>query len=140
MATPASKSSETILIVDDEPEVLTLAADILGGMGYTVLSTEDPRAALRLARTSAEPIDLLLTDVVMPLMNGRQLADEFRGIRPEVKVLFMSAYSTESVEDYRIRLAPGEPFLAKPFTMTELESKVRAALAYRPPSSWPRVK
>ena len=105
-----------------------------------VLTTEDPRAALRLARTSPEPIDLLLTDVVMPLMNGLELAEEFRGIRPEAKVLFMSAYSTESVEDYRIRLAPGEPFLAKPFTMTELESKVRAALVYRPPSSWPRVK
>ena len=92
--------------MDDEPEVLSLAADILGKRGYTVLTTEDPRAALRLARTSAEPIHLLLADIVMPLMNGRELAAEFCGIRPEVKVLFMSAYSTESVEGYRIGLAP----------------------------------
>ena len=140
MSTPVSKPTETILIVDDEREVLSVAADALGRLGYAVLSTEDPGAALRLARTSPEHVHLLMTDVVMPLMNGRELAVEFRAIRPEVKVLFMSAYSIESVEDYRIRLAPGEPFLAKPFTMTELATQVRAALAYRPPSAWPRVK
>ncbi len=118
-----------------------MTADFLRVKGYNVVSTGDPREALRLARTGPTPVDLLLTDVVMPRMSGRQLADEFRAIRPTVKILFMSAYSIKMVEDYRIRLAPGEPFLAKPFTMAELESKVRAALAYhyspfsKPPTS-----
>jgi len=66
-------------------------------------------------------IDLLLTDVVTPLMRGSQLAQEFRVIRPGAKVLFMSAYNVHQVEAYRVKLAPGEPFLKKPFTMDELQ-------------------
>ncbi len=135
MGNAASVPTETILVVDDDPEVLSVASDILRTTGYTVLSTGDPREALRFARTRAEPLHLLLTDVVMPLMSGRQLAEELRAIRPDTKVLFMSAYNVESVEAYRIRLAPGEPYLAKPFTMTELEDTVRAALTYHAPRS-----
>ncbi len=134
------KPTETILIVDDDPEVISMASDILRMTGYTVLSTGDPREALRFARSRAEPLHLLLTDVVMPLMSGRQLAEELRVIRPDVKILFMSAYRTEVVEDYRVRLAPGEPFLDKPFTIAELEGAVRAALVYRAPVSRPRVQ
>ena len=133
MAAPAPGSMETILVVDDEPEVLSVAADILRGAGYTVHAMWEPREALRFARNRPDPIHLLLVDVVMPLMNGRQLAAEMRAIRPDIKVLFMSAYAIESVEDYAVRLAPGEPFLPKPFTPAEIESKVRAALEYRPP-------
>jgi len=140
MATPSSKPTETILIVDDDPEVISMASDILRMTGYTVLSTGDPREALRFARSRAEPLHLLLTDVVMPLMSGRQLAEELRVIRPDVKILFMSAYRTEVVEDYRVRLAPGEPFLDKPFTIAELEGAVRAALVYRAPVPGPRVQ
>lgn len=139
MTTPSSKPAETILLVDDDREVLSLAADILRAAGYVVLSTRDPHEALRIARSRAEPLHLLLTDIVMPLMSGRQLAEELRGIRADVKVLFMSAYSIETVEDYLILLAPGEPFVVKPFTMAELKSKVRAALVYRSPFSRPRV-
>ena len=137
MAAPSSKPAETILLVDDDPEVLSLAADILRAAGYAVLSTRDPREAFRISR--AGPLHLLLTDVVMPLMSGRRLAEELRSIRPEVKVLFMSAYSIETVKDYLILLAPEEPFLVKPFTMIELKSKVRAALEYHSPFSQPRV-
>ena len=137
MAAPSSKPAETILLVDDDPEVLSLAADILRAAGYAVLSTRDPREALRISR--AGPLHLLLTDVVMPLMSGRRLAEELRSIRPEVKVLFMSAYSIETVKYYLILLAPEEPFLVKPFTMIELKSKVRAALEYHSPFSQPRV-
>lgn len=133
MAAPSSEPTETILVVDDEPEVLSLVSDLLQPVGYMVLSTEDPLEALRLARSRADPIHLLLTDVVMPLMNGGELAKQFRAIRPDAKVLFMSAYSTEYVEDYGIRLSPGEPFLVKPFTMAELRKKVRAVLDYRSP-------
>jgi DNA-binding response OmpR family regulator len=133
-----SQPTETILVVDDEPEVLALVADHLQTKGYVLLLTGDPREALRLARTRTEPIHLLLTDVVMPLMNGRQLTEQLRAIRPEVKVLFMSAYSTEAVEDYGIRVAPGEPFLVKPFTMDDLANKVRAVLDYHSPFTRPK--
>jgi CheY-like chemotaxis protein len=75
----SSRPVETIVVVDDEPEVLSMTADSLRVKGYNVVSTGDPREALRLARTGPTPVDLLLTDVVMPLMSGRQLADEFPG-------------------------------------------------------------
>ncbi len=128
---------ETILVVDDELEVLALVADILHAKGYTVLRASDPREAFRLARTQSDPIHLLVTDVVMPFMNGRELAEELRTIRPGVKVLFMSAYTTDVVEDYGIRVAPGEPFLIKPFTAVDLANKVRAVLDYHSPFSRP---
>ena len=128
---------ETILIVDDEPEVRAVARDMLKAKGYTTLDTGDPTLALRVARTEPQPIHLLLTDVVMPLMNGRQLAEKIRTLRPGVKVLYMSAYTTATVEGYGIRLAPGEPFVLKPFRMEDLASKVRSALDYRSPFGKP---
>ena len=139
MSPPLSKLTETILVVDDDPEVLSLAVDVLQMAGYTVLSTLDPRHALQLARTLTEPLHLLLTDVVMPLMNGLQLASEFRAIRPEVKILLMSAYRTQETDDYRMREAPGGLFLDKPFTVIALERTVRAALDYHKRIPWPRA-
>ena len=91
MASPPPKPSETILVVDDDREVLSLAVDLLRSAGYTVVGTADPSQALQLARNHAQPLDLLLTDVVMPLKSGLQLASDVRAIRPEVKVLLMSA-------------------------------------------------
>ena len=124
---------ETILIVDDEPEVRAVARDMLKAKGYTTLDTGDPTLALRIARTESQPIHLLLTDVVMPLMNGRELVEQMRPIRPGIKILYMSAYSTETIEDYGIRLSPGEPFVMKPFSMDSLTSAVRTVLDYRSP-------
>ena len=124
---------ETILIVDDEPEVRAVARDMLQAKGYTTLDTGDPTLALRIVRTESQPIHLLLTDVVMPLMNGRELVDHIHTIRPAMKVLYMSAYSTETIVDYGIRIAPGEPFVLKPFTMEGLVSAVRSVLDYRSP-------
>jgi len=124
---------ETILIVDDEPEVRAVARDMLQAKGYTTLDTGDPTLALRIVRTESQPIHLLLTDVVMPLMNGRELVDHIHTIRPAMKVLYMSAYSTETIVDYGIRIAPGEPFVLKPFTMESLISAVRSVLYYRSP-------
>jgi CheY-like chemotaxis protein len=138
MATRALKRAETILVVDDDPEVLALAMEVLRLAGYTVLGTEDPRHALQLVRAHAEPLHLLLADVVMPLMSGVELAAEVRAIRPEVKILLMSAHRTEEIEDYRARLAPGEPFLDKPFTIPALERAVRAALDH--PARVPRPR
>jgi CheY-like chemotaxis protein len=136
----SSAPTKTILVVDDEPEILSVAEDMLRMLGYTVTSAVDPRAALRFARTHPGEIHLLLTDVVMPLMGGGQLAQEFRLIRPEAQVLFMSAYNVEAVEAYRLNLASGEPFPKKPFTMGELRHAVQAALVYRPPTGWPRAR
>jgi len=124
---------ETILIVDDEPEVRAVARDMLEAKGYTTLDTGDPALALQIARTESQPIHLLLTDVVMPVMNGRELVDQMRTIRPGLKTLYMSAFSTEVVEDYGIRLAPGEPFVLKPFSIEKLLSAVRSVLDYRSP-------
>ena len=124
---------ETILIVDDEPEVRAVARDMLQAKGYTTLDTGDPTLALRIVRTESQPIHLLLTDVVMPLMIGRELVDQVHMIRPAMKVLYMSAYSTETIEDYGIRIAPGDPFVLKPFTMESLDSAVRSVLDYRSP-------
>ena len=124
---------ETILVVDDEPEVRAVARDMLQAKGYTTFDTGDPLLALRIVRTESQPIHLLLTDVVMPLMNGRELVDQIHTIRPAIKVLYMSAYSTEAIEKYGIRLAPGDPFVLKPFTMDSLVSSVRAVLDYRSP-------
>jgi len=129
---------QTILVVDDDPEVLALTVDVLQRAGYSVQGTEDPRHALRLVRAHAEPLHLLIADVVMPLMSGLELAAEVRAIRPELKILLMSAHRTEEIEDYRARLAPGEPFLDKPFTIPALARAVRAALNY--PAKPPRPR
>ena len=124
---------ETILVVDDEPEVLSVAVDMLQAKGYTILHTGDPLEALRIARTEAGPIHLLLSDVVMPLMNGRELSEQIRAVRPAIKVLFMSAYSTDTIVSYGIRITRGQPFVMKPFRMDDLAAQVRGALDYRSP-------
>ncbi len=97
MASSPPKAAATILVVDDDREVLSLAVDLLRSAGYTVLGTADPSQALQLARNHAQPLDLLLSDVVMPLKSGLQLASEVRALRPEVKVLLMSAYRTQAL-------------------------------------------
>jgi hypothetical protein len=139
MAGLSPPAPKTILVVDDDREVLSMAEDMLRTMGYTVISTIDPVVALHHARMPGS-IDLLVTDVVMPLMGGGQLAQEFRQIRPDAKVLFMSAYNVQEIEVYRVKLAPTEPFLQKPFTMDQLQQTVQAALMYGSPRPWPRAR
>ncbi len=124
---------ETILIVDDEWEVAAVARDMLEAKGYTTLETDDPMSALRIAETETQPIHLLLTDVVMPVMDGGELARQIRSIRPAIRVLFMSAFTTEIAETYGIQIDPGEPFIVKPFSMEQLTSKVRVVLDRRSP-------
>jgi DNA-binding NtrC family response regulator len=140
MASPELKPAETILVVDDDPEVLALAVDILELSRYTVLSTADPRHALRLVRTHAEPIHLLLTDVEMPFMNGLQLATEVQALHPEVKIILMSAYRTQEIDDYRMRLGLRGLFLDKPFSVAALTAAVRSLLDDRAPSPGLRVQ
>lgn len=122
---------ETILVVDDEDDVRALARDVLETRGYTVLDTGDPRHALRIAREHSTSIDLLLTDVVMPLMNGPQLAERLLELRPGTKILFMSSFEVSGI------LAPNTPFIAKPFNIDELARRVRQVLDRRSPFSGP---
>ena len=128
---------ETILVVDDEAQVRTLARDILVGAGYRVLEAEDGEGALRMAEEHQGAIHVLLTDVVMPGMNGKQLGDELTAARPDIKTIFMSGRAAEVISDAGV-LIPVDAFLAKPFTVDRLLNKIRERLEYRSPFSRPR--
>jgi two-component system cell cycle sensor histidine kinase/response regulator CckA len=120
-------TGETVLVVEDEEAVLNLACRLLDGMGYHVLSAASPDEALRQAEAFAGPIHLLLTDVILPKMNGRELAEKIKAFRPAMKCLFMSGY-TANVIAHRGMLDEGVQFIAKPFSMQELSAKARTAL------------
>jgi PAS domain S-box-containing protein len=118
---------ETILIVEDEPEVRELAREILEMGGYTVLEGTDAASAERFCREHAGPIHLLLTDVVMPQVSGRELARRLGALRPALRVLYMSGYTDDAIVHHGV-LDPSTAFLPKPFTPAELCRKVREAL------------
>jgi DNA-binding NtrC family response regulator len=111
----------TILIVDDEPGIREYAREVLETQGYTVLDTGDPRQALRIAKE--QQVDLLLTDVVMPLMKGPELADHIQAASTSTKVLLMSGVQTSDAAH------PGWPFISKPFQPDTLADHVGRALA-----------
>ena len=115
---------ETILLVEDEDEVRRLVRGVLMQQGYTVLEAADPDDALRLAADFAQPIDLLLTDVVMPHMSGVELARRMAVARPGMRVLFMSGYT----EDPALQDGGVTPFIRKPFTPRDLAGRLRHAL------------
>lgn len=124
---PKHRGTETILLVEDEDAVRQLAKRMLRGLGYTVLTARNGREALELASTDPSRIDLVLTDVVMPTMSGRQLAEAITTRRPGVKVVYMSGYT----DDVIIRKGlddPGVSFIEKPFTMTSLAARIRQRL------------
>ena len=125
---------ETILIVDDEPEVLGVTSSILRAEGYTIIATGDPREALRIARSRQEPLDLLLTDVVMPQMSGPELAREVAELRPGTKVVYMSGYTDDALGHHGV-LDPDIILLPKPFTPASLMSRLRLALDAQGPRS-----
>jgi PAS domain S-box-containing protein len=124
---PAVPGSETILLVEDEPAILRVSLMMLEHFGYTVLTASTPGEAIRLAEFYPGRIDLLLTDVIMPEMNGRDLAKKLRARDPRLKHLFMSGYSANVIADWGV-LDASVHFLQKPFSMNELGSKVRQAL------------
>lgn len=127
---------ETILVVDDEPEVLAMAREMLQTQGFEVLVAGSAEDALRLAEARPEPIHVLLTDVVMPGLNGRELADRLCASRRETKVIYMSGHVAEVVGDYGVRV-PSDSFVAKPFTTERLVGKIREKLGSRSPFSRP---
>ena len=118
---------ETIMVVEDQPALLDLAEKILRGLGYTVLTAGGPERALETADSHPEPIDLLLTDVVMPEMNGRELADRLGRNQPDMRVLFMSGYPADVIADRGV-IKTGVRFIEKPFTVAELGTQVREIL------------
>ncbi len=118
--------TETVLVVEDEDPVRRLITKTLQAFGYEVLETAQPAEALRLCREHPKPIHLLLTDIVMPGMNGRDLAGQCCGLRADVKVVFMSGYTADAMPLQGID--PGMHFLSKPFTPSALASKVREVL------------
>jgi signal transduction histidine kinase/ActR/RegA family two-component response regulator len=119
--------SETVLVVEDEEAVRKLAARLLKKQGYKVLEAPDGGQAIILCEKYHEPIHLILSDVVMPGMSGRRLAEQLKEIHPEVKVLYMSGYTDNAILHHGV-LEPGINFLQKPFTVDGLARKVREAL------------
>jgi two-component system, cell cycle sensor histidine kinase and response regulator CckA len=125
---PPQRGSETILLVEDEKGVRELARDYLTTTGYTVVEAEDGHTALELAAMHVGPIHLLLTDVVMPGISGKELAERVGQIRPGIKILYMSGYTDQAVVHHGI-LENDAVLLQKPFTLTTLASKLREILA-----------
>jgi PAS domain S-box-containing protein len=125
---PASTASETVLLVEDDERVRALVRNILKKGGYRVLQAEHAEAAAEISLSYQGTIDLLLTDVVMPGRNGRELAEQVVRRRPSTRVLFMSGYSNDAVLMRGVH-ATGAQFIQKPFTIDELSSKVRDVLA-----------
>ncbi len=119
--------TETILVVEDEPEVRRTVCRLLGLYGYRILEASGPTHALELFRQCQPGVDLLLTDVIMPEMNGKELHEKIAEIQPGIKVIFMSAYTHGAIDQSGI-LPEGVNFLQKPFTPEALSSKVRRAL------------
>ena len=126
-AAEAARGSETLLLVEDETEVRQLARDILLAQGYRVLEAQDGMEALQVSEGYEGPIHLLVTDVVMPRMSGRVLADHLRASRPGVRVLYTSGYTDNAIVHHGV-LAEGAHFLSKPFDLRDLAQKVREVL------------
>ncbi len=124
---PSALGSETLLVVEDETQVRELMRDILIAQGYKVLTAEDGVDALQVAQRHEDPIHLLISDVVMPRMSGRALADQLRAIRPEIRVLFTSGYTDDAILRHGV-LDKGTDFLAKPFELETLARRVRSVL------------
>jgi PAS domain S-box-containing protein len=126
-AQPGVRGQETILLVEDEPAILRVAKRSLEKLGYSVLAAGKPGEAISLAEKHPGQIHLLMTDVVMPEMNGRDLAKRLLSLYPDIRRLFMSGYPVEVIAHHGV-LDEGIHFLQKPFSTKDLSDKVRAAL------------
>ncbi len=127
--TRAATGCETVLIVEDESAVRELAAEFLRSAGYSVVAAQDGNEALAIARDSGDPIDVLLTDIVMPGIRGTELAEKLKRLRPQLKVVFMSGYLDFTEGDGDV--AAGSSFLQKPYSRESLVNKVAEVAAAR---------
>jgi len=132
LAAPASRTavggSETVLLVEDEESVRLLVRETLAAKGYRVLEAENGQSGLAVAAAHSGTIDLIITDVVMPGMSGRELADQLVATRPAIKVLYLSGYTEDAIVSEGT-IESGKAFLQKPFTLQSLSKKVREVLA-----------
>ncbi|MBM3301405.1 MAG: response regulator, partial [Deltaproteobacteria bacterium] len=119
--------TETVLLVEDEKSVLEVGRAMLEKLGYRVLAANTPEQAIGLLGSYAGRVDLLITDVVMPEMNGRELLERMRDLKPELKCLYMSGYTADTIAHHGI-LEQGIHFVQKPFSVKNLATKVREAL------------
>ena len=125
---PRAEQGETVLVIDDEPTVRMLVTDVLSDLGYTAIEASDGPAGLKILRSDMR-VDLLLTDVGLPGgMNGRQVADAARLLRPGLRVLFITGYAENAVVGNG-HLDPGMAVLTKPFAIDALAEKIRALIA-----------
>lgn len=123
-AKSAYRGIETILLVEDDAGVRRVCKLILESAGYTVIEAENGMQALQLARDNSETIDLILSDVIMPQMSGKELMEEMSKIKPDIKCLFMSGYTGDAILNYGI-LQSIPYFIQKPFTPAQLTQKIR---------------
>jgi DNA-binding NtrC family response regulator len=130
-AVPGKKSAaggtETILLVEDEPSILRMTRMMLERKEYTVLSAATPAEAMEKAKNWSGAIDLLITDVVMPEMNGQDLAKKITDLYPDILCLYMSGYTAEIIAHHGV-LDAGVAFIQKPFSMAAMTEKIRAVL------------
>jgi response regulator RpfG family c-di-GMP phosphodiesterase len=127
MQEPEIRGHETILLVEDEPSLLELNTLILESQGYRVLAAGTPGEAIRLSEEHSGKIHLLMTDVVMPEMNGRDLAKNLLALNPQLKCLFTSGYTANVIAHHGV-LDEGVHFIQKPFSRKDLATKVREVL------------
>ena len=125
---PVPRGTETLLVVEDEPDVRHLACDVLKAQGYEVLRASNGQHALHVAREhKGSPIRLVITDVIMPLMGGKMMAEWLKSTYPDLKILFTSGYTDDAITHHGV-LEPEVEFLPKPYTPATLARKVREML------------
>jgi len=124
---PGGAGHETILLIEDEPSLRDMVRRALAATGYTVVDAGDGAAAIRLMEERKDPVDLVLTDMILPGMSGRELAVEFRRRRPGMPIIIMSGYTGETYPALEA-LPPGVGYLEKPFSLSDLRTQVRDAL------------
>jgi CheY-like chemotaxis protein len=125
---PLRRGNETILFVEDEDTILRVGQRLLENLGYRVLAAAKPGDALRLAEEHAGQVQLLLTDVIMPEMNGQELAQRLLALQPDLRVVFISGYTANIIAPHGV-LPDGAHFVQKPFTTRTLADMVRKALS-----------
>jgi PAS domain S-box-containing protein len=130
VAEPSPRGNETILLVEDEPGILETTALMLEGQGYSVLRAGSAAEGVRLFREQTCTVHMLITDVVMPEMNGRDLAGELLSAHPQLNCLFMSGYTSDVIAQHGV-LEEGVHFIQKPFSLPDLAAKVREVLDSR---------